>query len=163
MFADVLRQTNINPLTDEVGPTDEAGEWANQQDPDSGEIIRIWQAYNQVDNLLTTGVDETLETFRCQARAIVDGGIRVAGTTERFDSLYDNVDYVQITFPTSVRISRRDRITNIRDRKGNVIWKEYDQPEEPPTVFNVNGVSHIIAPLIGHTENKALLSRAERQ
>lgn len=156
MKADILRQNRTVP-----NPPDPEGSWVYRQD-ESGEIIREWQSASAVDNP-GTGENEGLESFRCEARGIIDGGIRVAGTTERFSDMYENVDYVKMSFPASVRISKRDRITNIRDPKGNIIWKEEEQPSAPPTVFNVMGVTPVIDPFGRHIESQALLERAERQ
>lgn len=160
MKADILRQGA--EVAGVINPTDQTGEWVNQQDPESGTIRRKWQSYAQADNPLTVE-NEALTTFRCVARGIIDGGIRVAGTTERWDELYQNVDYVKITFPASTVINRRDRVTNIRDSKGNIIWKEEEQPDAPPTIFNVSGITPILDPFGKHIESFALLERAEIQ
>lgn len=159
MKADVLRSettTNTNP----VDPN--AGEWKTKQDPDSGEIIRVWVPADNPD----TPTDEsggTQETFWCEARGIVDGGIRVAGTTERFSDVYFAADYVRITFPPTVTLSRRDKVTNIRDKNDHVIWREEERTDMAPTVFSVTGVSPIIDPFGNHIENVALLERDEVQ
>ena len=163
MRADILRQGYED--NGEFKPTDQVGEWVMQEDPDSYEIIRKWQPVTVDDdnNSGTPNVTNTLESFNCIARGIVDGGIRVAGTTERFGQLYENVDYVKMTFPASTKISKRDRITNIRGRDGRILWKEEEQPNEPPTVFSVTGVTPIFDPFGRHIESFALLERAERQ
>lgn len=159
MEASVLHQEVDNPAT----IIDESGSWVNRQDPDSGEIIRVWLPATP-DDPDTPLVDETtFETFPCIARGIIDGGIRVAGTTERFDEMYEGVDFVRIQFPASVKLSRRDRVTNIRGSNGEIIWREYDQPDAPPTVFNVNGATPIIDPFGNHMEYMVLLERAEIQ
>lgn len=161
MKADILRSTTTAP----VDPQNPDGEWVVDQDPESGEIIRKWVPNTQDDP--ETPEDEKaeagLESFRCEARGIIDGGIRVAGTTERFSDVYENIDYVKISFPASVSLSKRDRVTNIRDPKGNIIWKEEEQPNKPPTVFNVMGVTPIVDPFGRHIESQALLERAETQ
>ena len=157
--ADILRSGS---LVDPTPGTDD-GDWVLEHDPDSNEIIRVWKP---ADNPATPTVDEsggTQETFPCEARGIIDGGIRVAGTTERFSDTYSGVDYVRISFPPDVQITRRDRVTNIRDKKGRVLWFEEERPDRAPTVFNVVGVTPVIAPFVGHTENVALLERAEAQ
>lgn len=160
MKADILRQgAEANNVID---PTDQPGEWVKKRDPDSGEIIRIWQPYDQTDDVDTPDTNESLDSFWCEARGIIDGGIRVAGTTERWDELYQNVDFVKITFPAGTRLTRRDRVTNIRDKQGNVIWKE-EENEDKPTVFNVSGITPIIDPFGKHIESFALLERAEAQ
>lgn len=161
MKADILRQGYEDNAV--FNPTDEVGEWVNQQDEDSGEIIRKWEPNTLDDPDTVENEGAVLESFNCEARGIVDGGVRVAGTTERFGQMYEDIDYVKITFPISTKISRRDRITNIRDQSGNVVWKEEDQPDAPPTVFEVTGVTPIIAPFVGAVEQFALLKRAQRQ
>lgn len=158
MKADVLRQGRAET---EFDPTDVSGEWVLQQNPRSGEINRVWQSNPESpDAPVGTPV---LESFDCTARGIIDGGIRVAGTTERFGEMYQNIDYVKITFPASVKLSKRDRVTNIRDSSGKIIWKEEETPEAPPTVFNVMGVTPILDPFNRHIESFALLERADVQ
>lgn len=159
MKADIMRQFNTEP----VNPAEPTGEWTIKQNPESGEIERVWQSRTTTDNPATGDVDEGLESFNCEARGIIDGGIRVAGTTERFSDLYENVDFVKITFPAHVRLTKRDRVTNIRDKHGNIIWKEEEQPSSPPTVFNVMGVTPIIEPFGLHRSSFAMLERAEIQ
>jgi hypothetical protein len=152
--ADILRSTGTT--TDE-----NTGQWVTKQDPDSGEIIRVWEP--ATDNPNTPEIEGNLQTFPCEARGIIDGGIRVAGTTERFGDEYNAVDYVRISFPTWVNITRRDRVTNIRDAKGHILWKEEERQDGAATVFSVVGVTPVIAPFVGHTENVALLERVEVQ
>lgn len=139
-----------------------SGQWIITHDPDSNEIIRKWQPYDEgsatPDNPFTT-----LKSFKCMVRGIVDGGIRVAGTTERFGDLYEGVDYVRMWFPVRTPITRRDRITNIRDKRGTILWREEERSDNAPTVFSVVGVTPIIDPFGAHTENMALLERAEGQ
>jgi hypothetical protein len=157
MKADVLRPT------DDGTPRDEAeGGWVIDQDPDSGTIKRVWQS-GSTDQGTPNDTSDDLESFPCIARGIIDGGIRVSGTTERFGSMYDAVDYVNITFPANVFLTRRDRITNIRDNKGNIIWVEEERGDGAPTVFSVNGVIPIVDPFGQHIENTALLERVEAQ
>lgn len=158
MWADVLRQGGDDPST-----TPDEGSWVNNQDPDSGEIIRVWEPNTETQDDPDTPEIEGLETFRCVARGIVDGGIRVAGTTERFSEIYDADDYVRIQFGTNITIGRRDRITNIRNSDGIILWREEDAPNSPPTVFGVVGVTPIVDPFGRHTENMALLERVETQ
>lgn len=146
---------------------DEYGTWVNSQDPLTGEIIRVWKPY---DNPTTPTVNEdtlSIGTINCLARGIVDGGIRVAGTTERFGDTYENIDYVKMWVPAGVRVSKRDRVTNIRDPRGNIIWRdeEFTDPRSnipaKATTFNVNGVTPLFDAFNKHTENFVLLERVE--
>lgn len=143
------------------------GEWVNSQDPLTGEIVRVWVPYE--DDSGTPNVDEsvTFGTIPCLARGIVDGGIRVAGTTERFGDTYENIDFAKMWVPGHIRISKRDRVTNIRDRSGHIRWldEEFDDPMDitPPkaTVFNVNGVTPLFDAFNNLSEQFVLLERAE--
>lgn len=156
MWADILVQDGSpddNPLTE--------GEWVVTQHPDTGEAIRKWTP--------NTGIGSPdpqpgqLKSFRCVARGIIDGGIRVAGTTERFGSEYEGVDYVRIQFPPNTPINRRSRITNIRTSKNKILWVEEERGDLAPTIFNVVGVTPVVDPFGNHVESVALLERSEVQ
>lgn len=164
MEATLLHQNDpYNP--DPINP-DLYGEWVDSQDPLTGEIVRVWVPFE--DQPETPENEEiTLGTIPCVARGIVDGGIRVAGTTERFGEDYENIDYVKLWVPPHVRISKRDRVTNIKDATGHIRWldEEFDDPAEltPPkaTVFNVNGVTPLFNAFNIMTEQYVMLERAE--
>lgn len=170
MTADVLRAGIDAPPVEEED-NGQYGEWVEQQDPLTHEIIMVWVPAGQVtpgDNPDTPGTETQYRqqlSVPCLARGIVEGGIRVAGTTERFGNEYENIDYTRLWFPASVIITKRDRITNIRDSRGKVIW--VDEETNPTgtswrsTVFNVEGVTPIPDPFGRHVENQALLARAE--
>lgn len=165
MSATLLHQ-NDEYFPDDIDVND-YGTWVNSQDPLTGEIVRVWVPYDNPD---TPDVDEdTLKigTIKCIARGIVDGGIRVAGTTERFGDSYENIDYVKLWVPAGVKISKRDRVTNIKDSTGHVRWldEEFSDPAVDPTpaatVFNVNGVTPLFDAWNRHVESFVLLERAE--
>lgn len=141
---------------------DQYGEWVESQDPLTGEIVRVWV---QTPNDPSTPPDEsiTVNQFRCIARGIVDGGIRVAGTTERFGDSYENIDFVKIWFPANLTITKRDRITNIMDSSGHIRWLDEESSVNPAkaTVFNVNGVTPLFDAFNRCVEQFALLERAE--
>lgn len=158
MKADILKSGTLEPDVDDT----EDGEWVLKHDPDSNEIIRVWVPSG--DNPDTPEVEHNiLRSFKCLARGIVDGGIRVAGTTERLSELYEAADYVRIWFPANTPINRRDRITNIRNRNGQIIWREEERTDLAPTVFSVVGVTPLPDPWGKHTESVALLERVETQ
>lgn len=142
------------------------GEWVKSQDPLTGEIVRVWKPY---DDPATPSVNEDtlgIGTIPCIARGIVDGGIRVAGTTERFGDMYENIDFVKMWVPANVIISKRDRVTNIKDASGRVRWldEEFVDPRTTDTpkatVFNVNGVTPLFNAFNDMTEQFVLLERA---
>lgn len=165
MKATLLHQND--PYDPDPIDLDVYGEWVESQNPLTGQIIKVWKPFEDLPE--TPDVDEsvTLGNIDCLARGIVDGGIRVAGTTERYGDTYENIDFVRLWVPASTRISKRDRVTNIRDAKGQIRWldEEFDDPRDltPPkaTVFNVNGVTPLFNAFNVATEQFVLLERAE--
>lgn len=150
---------------DENGPTpdpDGYGTWVRQQDPLTGEIVRVWQPIPDDPSTVDVNETVTIGEIPCIARGIVDGGIRVAGTTERFGDLYDNIDYVKLWTPASVIVTKRDRITNIRDSKGHITWLDEESIINPAkaTVYNVNGATPLYNAFNRLTEWFVLLERA---
>lgn len=160
MKADVLRQSD-NPKS-VVDPTS-SGVWVDRQDPLSGEIVRIWEPVT-TDDPATPDVE--VKTIKCMVRGIIGGGVRAAGTTESFDKDYQNIEFVRMTFPTNYVITKRDRITNIRNSKKQIVWKEEENPQlglYRATVFDVLGVTPVLDPFGLVVENIALMERAEIQ
>ena len=134
--------------------------WVERQNPDTGEIERYWQEVD--DDPDTAGMQA--RTIPCIVRGVLDGGIRVAGTTERYSpaGVYENIDFAKMQFPANVQLSKRDRITNIRNSRGELIWKE-EEWKGAPTVFDILGVTPIPDPWGTLIENHALLQRSEVQ
>lgn len=167
MKADVLRQGKSQTDTT-PDPIDDYGVWVEDQDPLTHEIVRVWKPTEITpDDPATPDVNEqSFFSVPCLARGIIDGGIRVAGTTERWGELYENVDYTRFSFPAKYVITKRDRITNIRNNQGQILWK--DEETDPfaesiwrATVFDVLGVTPVIDPFGRHTHNVAMLQKAE--
>lgn len=154
MLASVLRQDAYGtPRTD--------GVYVDRQNPITFEIERVWIPTDA--DTATDGVQA--DDFVCIARGIVEGGIRVVGTTERIapSGVIQSEDYVRMQFPSNVVLSKRDRVWNIRSQKtGEPYWTE-DEHDGTPTVFEVLGVTPIFDPFDQHIENQALLQRAEIQ
>lgn len=158
MKADIIRQSgNPDPGT--------GGHWETYQDPDSGEIIRIW-VEGTPDDPTTPTVDETTgrEWFICMARNVKSDGMRVNATTEDWGEIIGQSDYVNIWYPASTILSRRDRITNIRSAKtGQVYWMEEEFDTPKPTTFDVIGVEPKFDAFGNLIEWKATLERSEVQ
>lgn len=158
MKADILRQGSLEEDID----IDQEGNWQTVQDPLTWEIIRKWVPVVD-DNPDTPEVDKY--SVPCAARGIITNGITAVGTTERFGDRYMNIDFVRMSFPQGVVISKRDRITNIRDAvTGRIMWLDEESPEEGgefrSTVFNVQGVTPVVDGMGRWVENVALLERA---
>ncbi|QDH93921.1 hypothetical protein SEA_EVY_54 [Streptomyces phage Evy] len=152
MRATVLRQVGTNP---QENP---GGHWETQQDPETGDIIRVWVPDEDSD----TPGNQTL-TIKCIVRGVTNGGIRVAGTTQRYSEVYENIDWATLAFPKGVILSKRDRITNVSNSKGELIWREEEMEGSPATVFIVMGVTPVVDPFGNHIENTALIQRAQVQ
>lgn len=168
MKATILHQNS--PVPTPGLDLDFFGEWVDNQDRLTGEIVRVWRPYDpwemSPDNPSTKPNESVrLDIVPCIARGIVDGGIRVAGTTERFGDSYENVDFVKMWVPASVIISKRDRVTNIMDANGRLRWvdEEFVDPREvsvpQATVFNVNGVTPLFNAFNTMTEQFVLLEK----
>lgn len=160
MRATIIRPTG--PTSDPVDPN-ATGTWVERQDPDTGEIIRVWEPV-VVDNPDTPENDINVTEIWCMARGIVDGGIRAAATTESFDDIYRNVDIINLWVPKKYRITKADRVTNIRSKDGLILWRDEELEgtnDVRATVFNVNGVIPVFDPFNRHLDNFCLLERAE--
>lgn len=167
MQAELLRRMTDedyqnHPVPDETTP---GGYWNTGQDPITGELLNDWvpASDSNTDDPTTPVYDPQTRTISCLARGVVDGGIRVAGTTERFGDMYENIEYVKMWVPARTLITKRDRVTNIRaQRGGRVIWldEEYEGGTRP-TIFNVQGVAPLFDAFNKHTENFVLLEKVE--
>lgn len=148
---------------DAYGTPREDGEYVERQNPITFEIEREWVNYDYTLDGPAAGAH--VDDFMCIARGIVEGGIRVVGTTERIapSGVIQSEDYVRIQFPADVVLSKRDRVWNIRNPKTDVPYWTEDEHDGAPTVFEVLGVTPIFDPFAQHVENQALLQRAEIQ
>lgn len=124
-------------------------------DPNSGQSREFWEPFAE-------GVG-----IPCEFHGVLEGGIRVAGTTERFGNIYENVDWGSMTFGPNAPISKRSQVTNVRNRRGLIIWREEEMEKVdgqfPPTVFDVQGVTPVVDARGNHTESVALVQRHEIQ
>lgn len=165
MSALIVRQGVASDGNSGTGTPNQLYEY--NQDPWSGAVIRDWVPDVDTDDSVPGVQPSTLSRgsrTRCAVRGMADGGIRVAGTGERFSSrgTIETVDFVTMKYPAEVIITRRDRVTDIRNRAGKLIWTE-EEFSNAATIFEVNGVTPILDPFGTHIENSALLQRAEQQ
>lgn len=154
------------------GPSDnnpatgsENGRYEYVQDPISGARTKVWVPEVAPDT--SQAVPEGYMAGRriiCSARGILEGGIRVTSTTERYSTRgsVETVDYINLEFPAGEVLTRRDRITDIRDSNGNLVWIE-EESTNRPTVFEVTGVTPVTDPFGQHLKNFTLLARADDQ
>lgn len=131
-----------------------------EQDEETNEITKKW--YPSDDNPDTPDVEGNM-IIPCMAEAIMDNGIRTNSASERLQNgRYFSYEYIQLTFPAYIHMSKRDKVTNVTDATGKVIWVEEETVSEP-TIFTVTGVKPVTDAFGNHVENVALLARSEVQ
>lgn len=110
---------------------------------ESGEIVRAWIPGQ-------TGIKGI-------ARGISGGGIRVVGSTERWGDVHEDVEIVRLQ--TDFNLSKRDRVSNIRDGSGVLAWED----DGISTIFDIAGAMPVFDPFGRLMEYDVLLMRAEVQ
>jgi len=117
------------------------------QDADTGSIKKEWQ------------FDRTVP---CSAKGVISNSAS-SRTSDRqtLSNKYVNEQMLQIR--TSEKIILREKITNIRDSEGTVIWEELNFPSNTPTVFEVMGVTPMTDPLGGILGYNSTVKRSENQ
>lgn len=172
MTALVLRQGGVSEEPEGVNEEgSENGRYEYVQDPISGSFERVWVPETgpvapEDQKPFKFDPNKPMEGRRilCSARAIMEGGIRVTATTERYSTRGTLAieDYINFEFPADEILTRRDRITDIRNSNGDLIWIE-EESTSLPTVFEVTGVSPVTDPFGIPTKNFSLLERADDQ
>jgi hypothetical protein len=64
---------------------------------------------------------------------------------------------------TSEKLTMREKVTNVRDAAGNVIWAESNFPTETPTVFEVIGTTPVTDPFGNVIAFNSSMKRSENQ
>ena len=117
------------------------------QDPDTGAIVRQWNYY---------------KTVSCHAKGVISNSATTRSSDKQvFSNKYINDQIIQVR--TSVRLTARGKVTNIRDAKENVIWTEINFPNETPTVFEVIGTTPITDPFGNVIAYNSSMKRSENQ
>jgi len=117
------------------------------QDPNTGAIKKEWQ------------FDRTVS---CSAKGIISNSSSSrSGDKQIISNKYVNDQILQIR--TSEKITLREKITNIRDSEGTVIWEELNFPTNTPTVFELMGITPMTDPLGGVVGYNSTVKRSENQ
>jgi len=117
------------------------------QDPDTGSIKKEWQ------------FDRTVA---CSAKGIIsNSSAGRSGDKQIMSNRYLNDQVLQIR--TSEKLLLREKITNIRDSEGTVIWEELNFPTNTPTVFELMGTTPMTDPLGGVVGYNSTVKRSENQ
>lgn len=157
MQADILKPGDVVEDPIDLG---DYGEFVDSQDPLTGEIVKHWVPFP--DDPDTPGDDSVFGTINCLARGVVDGGIRSSGNTQQFGAEYANIENVRLWTPAWTKITKSDRVTNIRDRSGHIVFLDEEFAGVPrSTVYNVLGVTPVFDAFNQYVENYVALERAE--
>ena len=119
----------------------------DNQDPNTGAIVKEWNYY---------------KTVYCHAKGMITNSSTIRSSdNQTFNNRYVNEQNIQIR--TAERITSREKITNIRDSKNNVIWTEINFPTETPTVFEIIGTTPITDPFGNIIGYNSAVKRSENQ
>lgn len=117
------------------------------QDPDSGQLRKEWQ-YDR--------------TVQCHAKGSISNSASLgSGDKQTLSNKYTNEQVIQVR--SIGKIAYREKITNICDADGLVIWVEQNFPTDTPTVFevmNTTPMTDIFGSVIGYNTT---IKRSENQ
>ena len=117
------------------------------QDPDTGAIVREWTYY---------------KTVSCHAKGVISNSATTRSSDKQiFSNKYANDQIIQVR--TLEKLTAREKVTNIRDTHGNVIWNEINFPTETPTVFEVMGTTPVTDPFGSVIAYNSSMKRSENQ
>lgn len=120
---------------------------SDRQDPNTGAIKREWMY---------------VKTLPCHAKGVISNSTTARnGDKQIFNNRYVNDQVIQVR--TTERLTLREKITNISDNEGNVIWLELNSPTDTPTVFEVIGTTPITDPFGQTIGYNSTMKRSESQ
>lgn len=120
---------------------------SDRQDPNTGAIKREWMY---------------IKTLPCHAKGVISNSTTARnGDKQIFNNRYVNDQVIQVR--TAERLTLREKITNLSDNEGNVIWLELNSPTDTPTVFEVIGTTPITDPFGQTIGYNSTMKRSESQ
>jgi hypothetical protein len=119
----------------------------DSQDESTGAIKKEWNFY---------------ETIYCYAKGnISNSATSRGGDKEVFSNKYAYNQYIDVR--TLRKLTLREKVTNITNKDGHVIWEELNYPVNTPTVFEVTGTTPITDPFGKVLGYNSTLKRSENQ
>ena len=101
-------------------------------------------------------------TENCLARGYISDSSRSQGSSEKVGERYQNLDY--LTIETQYKMSKTQRVTNIRNQKDEVIWFELIKNNyDTTTVYDVQGVTPVLDPFGNIISYNVSVKRSEVQ
>lgn len=117
------------------------------QDVDTGAIKKEWQ------------FDRTVS---CSVKGIISNSSSSrSGDKQIISNKYTNEQMLQVR--TTEKITLREKITNIRDSEGTVIWEELNFPKNTPTVYELMGTTPMTDPFGSIVGYNSTIKRSENQ
>lgn len=117
-----------------------------EQDPDTGSMVKRFMFYKTLD---------------CYARGVIQENVNRNIDRQTFGNTYINAQAIEIR--TSERLNQREKIKDIRDSNGNIIWYELNYPNNTGTVFEVVGSTPITDPFGSVVGYNTSVKRSENQ
>ncbi len=156
MKADVVKRGYV------TGTASPDGEWVTNQDPITYEVIRQWVVPDQsATNQVITTIDCVVTSYAGTAGRNLNNTIVMQDEKFRID------EYLSISWPARWKLSTNDRITNIRNSKGLLLWDEGDHGAAgiipTPTIFQLTGITPIVNESGNIKEYYSVIKRAELQ
>jgi hypothetical protein len=119
----------------------------DSQNADTGAIVKEWIYY---------------KTLPCHAKGVISNSSSTrTNSIQSFGTKYENQEILQLR--TVEKLTFREKVTNVRDSKGNVIWVELNYPTETPTVFEVIGSTPVTDAFGEIIAYNSVLKRSENQ
>ena len=89
------------------------------------------------------------QTIPCKIEPMKSGGALNRADNKAFESQGNNeyTERFQLKMKSPVQLSRRSRISNIRDNSGSIIYVEFDIYDQPAMIFEVTSSHAEIDPL----------------
>ena len=120
---------------------------SDTQDRDTGIIKKEWLF---------------IKTVPCSAKGVISNSISTRSSDRQvIDTRYQNEQFIQVR--TSEKLNMRNKLTNIRTKKGTVIWSEINYPTETPTVFEIVGITPVTDPFGEIIAYNTMAKRSENQ
>lgn len=109
---------------------------------------------------------KTWTTSKANIPGLVEPLVSVSASKGVSGKRFETLDYTETQYfklHTSERLSKRDRITNVRDVNGNKIFIEMDVNGDPATIFEVVGETPVMDPFGDVNHWTYLVNRVEVQ
>jgi hypothetical protein len=119
----------------------------DMQDENTGAIKKEWHYF---------------ETVPCYVKGIISNSATArGGDKETFGQKYGYMQFLEVR--TIRKLTIREKITNISNKSGQVIYEELNYPTNTPTVFEVTGTVPITDPFGQILGYNSTIKRSENQ